>query len=89
METFGISNISVVSDTGWTHDKLSSIPRRGINDYNRVIVFGRELSIEELPILRKWLAENNCPGWTGVWIQPLKVDSGFQYSCRTTWDSSD
>lgn len=89
METFGINDVSVVSDTSWVHDKFSSISRRGINDYNREIVFNRELFPVEIDYLRKWLAKNNCPGWTGVWIRPSKVESGFKYSCSTTWDSSD
>lgn len=87
---FQIENVEVVSDSGWSADKGTSIPRRGITDFNRDIVFNRELSDGEVLSLRKWLAANNCPGWTGVWISQRALTEGqFNYRCRTTMDSSD
>lgn len=86
---FGINDALVISDSGWQADKFTSIPRRGIHDYNREILFDRELHPIEIQALKVWLESNNCPGWTGVMIRMKEEHQRFLYVCRTTWDSSD
>lgn len=82
----------IIADTEWCHNKLTSIPRRGINDYERTISFERELSDDELKEICKELQDDkDCPGWTGVRGRRIDMpkDDLFIYRFYTTWDSSD
>lgn len=79
----------VLEDSGWEMNKESSIPSRGITDYERTIKFDHELSPAELKDIRNWLAKNECPGWTGVFGGKLIELPGHVYEFSTTWDSSD
>ena len=78
--------IGVAEDSGWKLDERSSIPIRGIRDYDRTIQFARQLTAEELDDVREWLQRDKCPGWTGVMANNL---GDGRYAFRTTWDSSD
>ncbi len=76
----------LVEDTGWSMDEGTSIPIRGIRDYNRTMKFSRPLEKSELTKLVKFLKKVDCPGWTGVGYR----DRGNgTYSFTTTHDSSD
>lgn len=76
----------VIEDSGWSMDERSSIPNRGIRDYNRSIKFERDLTPEEVADVLYWLSTDKCPGWTGI----ITKHPGYgQYSFRTTYDSSD
>lgn len=77
-------DFSITSDTEWT----SSRGGRCITDYSREITFSRELSSEELNLVKKTLAETDCPGWTGV-SGYLADKEKMLYRFSTTWDSSD
>lgn len=79
--------IEIVSDTGWQHNARTSIPRRGINDYEREIEFAAALTSNQLTAVCAWLAADNCPGWTGVTGQPLGGMGHIRF--HTTYDSSD
>lgn len=77
--------IPVESDSGWT-TAPSSRPSRGIHDFNRVIKFARELTADEMNIVKEYLHYVKCPGWTGIHVASIGTNE-FQF--RTTWDSSD
>lgn len=80
----------VVYDTGWTVDEATSIPRRGITDYNRTILFSEPLTDSQMTNIVNLLETVNCPGWTGVRVlNPMNCPEGCSYTFRTTWDSSD
>lgn len=82
-------NISVVSDTDWKLDKVTSRPFRGLHDYDREITFDRFPTSEELISMKEYLhgeAYSREIGWTE--IHCCRV-IGFTYKFRTTWDSSD
>jgi len=81
-----VDRLPIVGDTGWSLNKRTSRPMRGIRDYDRSMVFGRDLSKDEMLDLREWLAKKDCPGWTGIMVR--KHETG-RYSFTTTWDSSD
>lgn len=81
-----LDQLPVVSDSDWRINNLTSRPQRGIRDYDRFIKFERDLTVDELDKLVQWLAENNSPGWTGIWSKKV---SDFEYRFQTTWDSSD
>jgi hypothetical protein len=78
--------LPVTSDSGWSLDEGSSIPRRGIRDFNRTIVFERPLTVKEELVVQKYLLRDNCPGWTGV-SGGKRGENTYTY--RTTYDSSD
>jgi hypothetical protein len=80
------ADVDIVNDTGWQHQKYSSIPSRGINDYAREIEFAATLTPEQMKAVCRWLESDNCPGWTGVRAQTLL---GNKYRFTTTYDSSD
>jgi hypothetical protein len=80
------SNLPILNDTQWNMNKTSSIPQRGIRDYSRTIEFDRDLTSEELNLLKQFLARDGCPGWTGV--RSIRLKTGV-YKFNTTWDSSD
>lgn len=75
----------VTADTGWSLNNLTSRPNRGIRDYDRTITFTRVLSANEQSAVAKYLANVDCPGWTGVTCRP----GGTDYRFSTTYDSSD
>jgi hypothetical protein len=86
----------LIEDKRWSQDPHTSIPRRGINDYNRYMTFSRTLSGEEISLLGRWAqADPSCPGWTGVSVflgaiaDENTSAERFVYRMRTTWDSSD
>jgi hypothetical protein len=80
----------LLQDTRWSHDRSTSIPTRGINDFNRSMTFERQLKPEQLQTLVEWLAKNQCPGWTGVMASHHpQADGSCDYNFHTTWDSSD
>lgn len=76
----------VKSDSGWSMDEGSSIPHRGIRDYNRTIAFSRELTDSERNKVVIFLKKVDCPGWTGV---GSSHGGDGVYRFRTTYDSSD
>lgn len=76
----------IAYDTGWSMDEGSSIPSRGVKDYNRTITFVRQLSAIELNKVVMFLKKVDCPGWTGV---GSSSDGKGVYRFRTTHDSSD
>lgn len=78
--------IGVVEDSGWFFNDATSMPHRGISDYNRIIEFTRPITAGEMKEIKEWLSTNNCPGWTG--IHGWQVKDG-KYKFTTTWDSSD
>jgi len=80
--------VKVVEDSGWGHDKGTSISHRGINDYNRRVRFERKPSDEEMTLFKELLSLDKCPGWTGIYAKGEDV-AGLAYTFRTTWDSSD
>jgi hypothetical protein len=80
------NNLPIVNDTGWDMNERSSIPLRGIKDYDRVIEFEVDLTTEEMDLLKQYLARDNCPGWTG--INTKRLSPGV-YMFSTTYDSSD
>lgn len=79
----------VVADSGWLHVKETSIPSRGINDYERKIEFASQLTPEQLQAWCRWLESDNCPGWTGVRGYAPRADAPAAYRFTTTYDSSD
>lgn len=76
----------VVVDSGWKIDNNTSIPNRGIRDYNRIIKFSTKLTEENKKEVVNYLENFACPGWTGV--RAIEIDD-FTLKFRTTWDSSD
>ncbi len=80
------ASLPITNDTGWNMNKNSSIPHRGIRDYDRTIEFDRDLTEEEMDLVKQFLARDDCPGWTGV--HSMRLKSGV-YRFHTTWDSSD
>lgn len=82
------TSLNVVDDSGWSLDKVSSRPNRGIRDYNRTIEFRSPIPEETLQYVKKYLATVNCPGWTGV-SYTLIPGTKAKYRFRTTFDSSD
>lgn len=83
-ELFGA--LPITDDSTWNMNKASSIPRRGIRDYDRIIKFKRDLTEVEMDLLKQYLARDNCPGWTGIHV--MRLNSGV-YKFSTTYDSSD
>lgn len=79
-----IAKLPLVKDGGW--GRAGGLPHRGITDYARTMEFSRDLTQEELGLLREWLQRKDCPGWTGV--RAAHYSEG-QYGFTTTWDSSD
>jgi hypothetical protein len=79
-------DVKVVEDSGWTHNAHTSIPRRGINDYERTMTFAAKLTDDQLKAWCRWLESDNCPGWTGV---RGYVQMNNAYKFTTTYDSSD
>lgn len=79
-----ISDLPLLKDGGWK--RAGGLPHRGITDYARIMEFSRELTPDELGLLREWLRRKDCPGWTGVRVAPY---GGGKYRFTTTWDSSD
>jgi len=82
----------LIKDAGeWKLDEATSITRRGISDYNRVLVFFREPTESERGAVVQWLSYDDCPGWTGVTLQPVgsNMDGRIVWKARTTYDSSD
>ncbi|MHA2280078.1 MAG: hypothetical protein ACXAC5_04275 [Promethearchaeota archaeon] len=79
-------NLPIIEDSTWDMNKGTSIIRRGIKDYDRVIKFERDLTEEEMDLLKQYLARDNCPGWTGIHV--MRLNSGV-YKFSTTMDSSD
>jgi hypothetical protein len=75
----------VTEDSGWSMNKHSSRPNRGIRDYDRTIKFNRTLTTEELTSVVSFLKKVDCPGWTGV----TNRAHGSSYLFSTTYDSSD
>jgi len=84
-------DVNILEDSGWQHQKHSSIPSRGINDYARTIKFATKPTPEQLKAIVAWLASDNCPGWTGVTAQLMFGTNSepTQYRFHTTYDSSD
>ncbi len=78
---------AIVSDDNWGMDEGTSIPRRGIRDYNRTIEFERELTPDELASAKEWVGLVKCPGWTGVTVRHREGTTSYTF--RTTYDSSD
>ena len=78
--------LPIIEDSTWDMNRGSSIVRRGIMDYDRVIKFERDLTNIEMELLKQYLARDNCPGWTGILDRKLGVG---KYSFSTTIDSSD
>jgi len=75
--------LPVVSDSGW--DMLSSsTPSRGIRDYGRAIRFDRELAGDELDVVVRYLARDNCPCWTGVHARP-QGNSSYYFTTTRRW----
>lgn len=74
----------ILSDAGWETSK-SSIPHRGIYDYDRVIVAKYSLSEEQQKSLYCFV-DKNKPGWTPLVMRKVS-DRVFHFS--TTFDSSD
>jgi hypothetical protein len=75
---------TIVEDSKW--QMLStSIPHRGIRDYDRRIVFSAPLTDEQLAVFQEYLSLDDCPGWTGVGMR----QEGRAYVFGTTHDSSD
>lgn len=80
----------VVDEGVWKMNDQSSIPRRGIRDYFRLVEFSRLPSNDEVNAVRNWLASNKCPGWTGVTAYKHSMKDGQPiYKFTTTYDSSD
>lgn len=77
----------IVDDTGWILNIKTSIPQRGISDYDRYIKFSQALSLEEKENVRQFLGRVDCPGWTTVNVY-YNVSSN-NYAFTTTYDSSD
>lgn len=73
-----------IEEGEWVENKLTSIPRRGIRDFNKNIKLVRPLSEEEYMILQQYVKLNN-PGNTGVYI--LKCYPN--YNLRTCYDCND
>lgn len=80
-----VESLAIKHDSGW-YTLGSSIPSRGIHDYERAITFLQELIPEELEKVRLWLRLDNCPGYTHLTAIP--VGKGV-YRFQTTCDSSD
>jgi len=78
--------LPIASDSGWNFNQQTSLSHRGISDYDRVIVFERQLTAKEDLIVRKFLLGDDCPGWTGI-SGGHKTDNTYIY--HTTYDSSD
>lgn len=83
------NDIKIITDSGWQHVKHSSIPSRGINDYERKITFATKLTDEQLKAWCRWLESDNCPGWTGVRGFAPRDGAPAEYRFTTTYDSSD
>ena len=80
-----------IADSGWILNNKTSIPHRGILDFDRTVTFTSPLSNEELDNVCEWLRTNQCPGWTGVRVHheyTRRCDPGT-YVFYTTHDSSD
>lgn len=73
-------------DYGWKVDELTSISRRGIIDYRRMVISPNVLSDDDIQMISTWLRENDCPGWTRIGCQK-KSDTTYIFS--VTMDSSD
>lgn len=76
------------SDTDWVQQS-SSRPQRGIIDNAREIEFEHELTLEQLRLVKLYLADEalaRCVGWTGVGASKMGATT---YRFTTTWDSSD
>jgi hypothetical protein len=76
----------IVEDSGWSLDELSSIPSRGIRDYNRTIKFSAPLSPSHLAMVSRFLKKTDSPGYTGIITKHLGGDT---YTFSTSYDSSD
>lgn len=76
----------IESDTGWLMNEKTSMPSRGIQDYDRVIKFSRTIVEDEQKKAMKFFQKVNCPGWTPVGCMYLEDN---KYRFRTTYDSSD
>lgn len=76
---------AILTDSRWTQAS-SSIPSRGIRDYNRKVEFEKKLTDEQFKVFVEFLALDKCPGWTGVVGHRTE---GNVYIFGTTMDSSD
>lgn len=77
----------IVSDSGWSMNEGTSIPSRGIRDYERTIRFKSALDSEQIKKVVLFLKKTDCPGWTGVGVKDMGEGLLFRFS--TTYDSSD
>ena len=77
--------VAVVSDTGW-QDARTSIPRRGINDFERFIQYPLDMTQEAIDDDLMTIYENYNPGYCG-WSARKVGDNLFRLT--STWDSSD
>lgn len=77
---------TILEDDGWEHDASTSIPQRGINDYQRIIKFETNPTKQQVIALAWHLEHDHCPGWTGVKFYHV---SNNTWRFHTTWDSSD
>ena len=77
-----------VSDSKWIMDKNTSIPERGIVDFNRVVIFENSKSKEDLEKICNWLKNNYCPGTEYVYVKHIEQIPNC-YCFRVTRDSSD
>ena len=80
----------VNEDTGWGSSS-TSIPSRGIHDYERKVLFNGKLSEEEVSLMLELYAKKGCPGYTG--LSPVvgydEETNRTMIRMRTTLDSSD
>lgn len=83
-----VSPVKILEDSGWSMNTRSSIPHRGIRDYDRTIKFERKPSQTELAVIIEWLKKYKCPGWTGVGCR-VASEHLHLYHFSTTYDSSD
>ena len=81
-----VNEMKIVEDSDWILDNFSSKPIRGLRDYNRKIVFNKELDVNDVSVVKTWLILDNCPGHTGI---SFYKQNNTTYLFCTTCDSSD
>lgn len=69
-------------DSGW---EAGSSMVACVTHYKRVLSFGRVLNQKEIDALKRWLVNDDCPGWTGVTCYTVAT---YAYVFCSTLDSS-
>jgi len=88
------SGLKIMNDSGWVHNSSSSIPRRGINDYDRWVVVESSTDLYStdpaVQAMTHHLRTVNCPGWTPMIVRARACFMGLvEIRFSTTMDSSD